>query len=60
MLERDIAKKEQELEGFDAKMAEAATDYVRLNEIMAEKAACEAELEAMYEEWEAAAAALEQ
>ena len=60
VLERDIAKKEQELESFDGKMAEAATDYVRLNEIMAEKAACEAELEAMYEEWEAAAAALEQ
>ena len=60
VLERDIAKKEQELESFDGKMAEAATDYVRLNEIMAEKAACEAELEAMYEEWEAAAAALGQ
>ena len=60
VLERDIAKKEQELESFDGKMAEAATDYVRLNEIMAEKAACEAELEALYEEWEAAAAALGQ
>ena len=59
VLEREIAKKEQELGTFDARMAEAATDYVKLNEIMAEKAACEAELESMYEEWEAAAAALE-
>jgi len=53
------AKKEQELEKFDERMAEAASDYVKLNEIMAEKAAFEAELEAMYEEWEAAAAALD-
>ena len=59
VLERDIAKKEQELEKFDARMAEAASDYVKLNEILAEKEAFEAELEAMYEEWEAAAAALE-
>ncbi|MBQ4088369.1 MAG: ABC-F type ribosomal protection protein [Clostridia bacterium] len=58
-LEREIAKKEQELEKFDERMAEAASDYVKLNEIMAEKAAFEAELEAMYEEWEAAAAALD-
>ena len=59
VLERDIARKEQELLAFDARIEEAASDYVKLNEIMAEKAAFETELEAMYEEWEAAAAALE-
>ena len=59
VLERDIAKKEQELAAFDDRMAEVASDYVKLNELMAEKQACEAELETMYEEWEAAAAALE-
>ena len=59
VLERDIAKKEQELAAFDDRMAEVASDYVRLNELMAEKQECEAQLEAMYEEWEAAAAALE-
>ncbi len=58
-LERDIAKKEQELAGFDARIEEAASDYVKLNGIMAEKAEFEAALEAMYAEWEAAAAALE-
>jgi len=41
-------------------MTEAASDYVKLNEIMAEKTAFEAELEEMYEEWEAAEAALQE
>lgn len=59
VLERDIAKKEQELAAFDDRMAEVASDYVKLNELMAEKQQCEAELEAMYEEWEVAAAAFE-
>ena len=59
VLEREIAKKEETLAEFDARMEAAASDYVKLNEIMAEKAAFEAELEEMYAEWEAAAAALE-
>ena len=59
VLEREIAKKEEALAEFDARMEAAASDYVKLNEIMAEKAAFEAELEEMYAEWEAAAAALE-
>lgn len=58
-LERDIARKEQELSEFDARIEETASDYVRLNEIMAEKAQMEAEIEEMYAQWEEAAAALE-
>ena len=58
-LERDIARKEQELSEFDARMDAAASDYVKLNEILAEKAALEAEIEEMYAQWEEAAAALE-
>ena len=58
-LERDISRKERELAEFDERIDEAASDYVKLNSIMAEKAEFEAALEAMYAEWEAAAAALE-
>ena len=58
-LEREIAKKEEALAEFDVRMEAAASDYVKLNEIMAEKAEFEAQLEQMYAEWETAAAALE-
>jgi ATP-binding cassette subfamily F protein 3 len=59
VLERDIAKKEQELTEFDGRMEQCSSDYVKLNALMAEKTALEAELEEMYARWEDIAAALE-
>ena len=59
VLERDIARAEEKLASFDQKIEECASDYIQLNKVLAEKAAHEAELAAMYEQWEAAAAALE-
>ena len=58
-LERDIAKKEQELAEFDGRMEQCASDYVQLNALMDEKAALEAEIMEMYAQWEETAAALE-
>lgn len=58
-LERDIARAEENLAGFDKRVEECASDYIRLNEVLAGKAALENELRGMYEQWEAAAAALE-
>ena len=57
-LEREIAKKEQELSAFDARMEAAASDYVKLNEILAEKAAAQGEIDELYAQWEAAAEAM--
>ena len=59
VLERDIARTEEKLAGFDKKMEECASDYIQLNKVLQEKTALEAELAAMYEQWEAAASALE-
>ena len=59
VLERDIARAEEKLADFDKRIEECASDYVRLNEVLAEKAAHEAELAAMYKQWEAAATQLE-
>ena len=58
-LERDIARAEEKLADFDKRVLECASDYIRLNEVLAGKAALENELQGMYEQWEAAAAALE-
>ena len=58
-LERDIARAEERLADFDKKIDECASDYMRLNEVLAEKAALENELQGMYEQWETAAAALD-
>ncbi len=58
-LERDIARAEEKLAGFDKRALECASDYIRLNEVLAEKAALENELQIMYEQWETIAAALE-
>lgn len=57
-LEREIAKREQELAAFDARMEAAASDYVKLNEILAEKAAAQEEIDELYAQWEAAAEAM--
>ncbi|MBR2667573.1 MAG: ABC-F family ATP-binding cassette domain-containing protein [Oscillospiraceae bacterium] len=53
VLERDIGKKEEELQALETEMEAAACDYVRLNELLAEQAEKQAELEALYEAWEA-------
>jgi ATPase subunit of ABC transporter with duplicated ATPase domains len=58
-LERDIARMEEKLAGYDSRIEECASDYIRLNEVLAEKAALENELQNMYKQWEADAAALE-
>ena len=57
-LEREIVKREQELAAFDARMEAAASDYVKLNEILAEKAASQEEIDELYAQWEAAAEAM--
>lgn len=59
-LEREIAKREQELAAFDARMEAAASDYVKLNEILAEKAAAQEEIDELYAQWEAAAEAMDE
>ena len=58
-LERDIARTEEKLADFDKKVEECASDYIQLNQVLQEKAALENELQAMYEQWETAAAALD-
>lgn len=50
--ERDIAKTEESLAALDGDMEAAACDYERLNELMGEKEAVQAELDALYEKWE--------
>ncbi len=59
VLERDIARAEEKLADFDKRVEECASDYIRLNEVLLEKAALENELQDMYEQWETAAAGLE-
>lgn len=59
VLERDIARAEEKLAEFDKRVEECASDYIRLNEVLLEKAALENELQDMYEQWETAAAGLE-
>ena len=53
MIERDIAKLEQQCEALDAQMAENASDYVRLGELQAEKDALQEKIDALYMEWDA-------
>ena len=50
--ERDIAKAEERIAGLDREMEAAACDYEKLNELMKEKEAAQAELDALYERWE--------
>ena len=50
--ERDIARAEEHIAALDADMEAAACDYERLNELMGQKAAAQAELDALYERWE--------
>ena len=50
--ERHIAETEALLKKLDQDMIDAACDYEKLNSIMAEKDAVQAELDALYEKWE--------
>ena len=50
--ERDIAKTEERLAALDADMEAAACDYEKLNGLMKEKEAVQAELDGLYERWE--------
>ena len=50
--ERDIAKAEEYIAALEADMEAAACDYEKLNELVGQKAAAQAELDALYERWE--------
>lgn len=50
-IENDIAELEEKIELLDAQMAELATDFVRLNQLMAEKEALESKLEEKMDRW---------
>lgn len=51
VLERDIAKLEQQQAALDAQMEQNASDYVRLGELENEKAALQSQLDTLYDEW---------
>jgi len=51
-IDDDIANLEDAITGLDEKLAQHATDYVKLQEIMDEKAKIEADLEQKMERWE--------
>ena len=50
--ERDIARAEERIAALEADMEAAACDYEKLNELVNEKEAAQAELDALYERWE--------
>ncbi|HJB13117.1 MAG TPA: ABC-F family ATP-binding cassette domain-containing protein [Candidatus Oscillibacter excrementigallinarum] len=50
--ERDIAKAEEHIAALEADMEAAACDYEKLNELVGQKDAAQAELDALYERWE--------
>ena len=50
--EREIAKAEEAIADLDTQMEAAACDYEKLNELVKEKEAAQAELDALYERWE--------
>ncbi len=50
--ERDIARAEEHIAALEADMEAAACDYEKLNELVGQKAAAQAELDALYERWE--------
>ncbi|MEG2175923.1 MAG: ABC-F family ATP-binding cassette domain-containing protein [Oscillibacter sp.] len=53
IVERDVAKTEERLSALDGAMEAAACDYEKLGELLQEKELVQAELEALYEKWEA-------
>ncbi|MBO5501595.1 MAG: ABC transporter ATP-binding protein, partial [Clostridia bacterium] len=50
-IDQDIADLEERIAGCDAAITENASDYIRLQELMEEKAALEAQLEEKTERW---------
>ena len=50
--ERDIARAEEAIAALEADMEAAACDYEKLNELVGQKDAAQAELDALYERWE--------
>jgi ATPase subunit of ABC transporter with duplicated ATPase domains len=58
-LERNIAKREEEISALDAQMEENACDYVKLGELMEEKTAAEEALSELYTRWEEVSSRLE-
>ena len=50
--ERDIARAEEHIAALEADMEAASCDYEKLNELVEQKAAAQAELDALYERWE--------
>lgn len=50
--ERDIARAEEYIAALEADMEAAACDYEKLNELVGQKDAAQAELDALYERWE--------
>ena len=52
VIEDEIAQLEEKLEDLDNQMAESASEYSKLQELMEKKAEVEAQLEFKYERWE--------
>ena len=50
--ERDIAKMEERIAALDGEIESSACDYEKLNAVLKEKEAAQAELDALYERWE--------
>lgn len=50
-IENDIAELEEKIELLESQMAEAATDFVKLNQLMAEKEEAESKLEEKMDRW---------
>ena len=50
--ERDIARAEEHIAELEREMEAAACDYEKLNELVGQKDAAQAELDALYERWE--------
>ena len=59
-LERAIAKAEEAITNLDAEMEQAASDYVKLQELCEQKEEKEAELLELYDKWETVSAQLEE
>ena len=52
-LERQIEKLEEKIQNLALEEEQCASDYLKLMDIYEQKKAAEAELEALYEQWEA-------
>ncbi|MBP3633606.1 MAG: ABC-F family ATP-binding cassette domain-containing protein [Oscillospiraceae bacterium] len=58
-LERDVEKQEEAVAAFDPLIEAAAADYQELTRLLEEKAAAEAQLESLMEQWEVLSLELE-